>query len=84
MGAVMSNTMNTGYDGFIDRRSNTLGAPPGGRERRQFGNSYENLSPDARELAEAIDRYKLAHHRRFITCEELLEVITGLGYRKQT
>jgi len=38
---------------------------------------------DAIELAEAIDRYKLTHRRRFITYEELHGVITELGYTKQ-
>jgi hypothetical protein len=77
-------TTNTSYSGqsFVDRRKNSDGAAPEGRERRQFGNSYEQLSPAARELAEAIDRYKLHHRRRFVTCEELLEIIGQLGYRK--
>jgi hypothetical protein len=30
----------------------------------------------------AIDQYKLQHHRRFITYEEMLAVIKGLGYHK--
>jgi len=67
---------------FIDRRSY---APDQGvpvRERRQFANSHSELSPDARELAVAIDEYKLRHRRRFITFEEMLWVITDLGYRK--
>ncbi len=53
-----------------------------GQERRQFGSSHAELSPAARELAEAIDRYKLQHHRRYITCEEMLTVITQLGYHR--
>jgi hypothetical protein len=67
---------------FIDRRSYdpTLGLP--GRERRQFTNSYEELSSDAQELAQAIDRYKLTHRRRFITCEEILHVVQSLGYHR--
>ena len=44
--------------------------------------SYEELSPPARELARAIDQYKLHHRRRFITYEEMLTVIQSLGYRK--
>lgn len=52
----------------------------GGMERRQFGNSHEALSPEARDLATAIDGYKLRHRRRFITYEEMLAVIKGLGY----
>lgn len=67
---------------FVDRRRNRDGAPPGGRERRQFANSYAELSPEARELGQAIDAYKMQHHRRFINYEELLAVIKSLGYHK--
>ena len=65
---------------FQDRRdySSQGGAP--GSERRQFTNTYEELSPDARELAQAIDAYKLMHRRRFITYEEMLGVVKSLGY----
>jgi hypothetical protein len=69
-------------DAFIDRR----GAAPAGNEpvfeRRQFANSYEELSPAAAELARAIDGYKVQHRRRFITFEEMLSVIKSLGYSK--
>jgi hypothetical protein len=66
---------------FIDRRSYAPGETPG-RERRQFTNSHSELSSDARELATAIDQYKLEHRRRYITFEEMLDVILALGYRK--
>ncbi|MCC7083831.1 MAG: hypothetical protein IT427_02360 [Pirellulales bacterium] len=67
---------------FFDRRSpQSIGRSPRG-ERRQFANSHENLSPEARELALAIDHYKLAHRRRFITFEEMLLVVKSLGYQK--
>lgn len=69
---------------FVDRRGSSargvLEAPQ--RERRQFTNSHDELSPDARELASAIDSYKLMHRRRFITYEEMLTVITAIGYHK--
>jgi len=68
-------------DSFVDRRSPVSGQQPG-RERRQFANSYEELSPDAAELARAIDGYKLQHRRRFITFEEMLAVIKSLGYHR--
>jgi hypothetical protein len=51
-------------------------------ERRQFANSYEELSPAAAELARAIDSYKVQHRRRFVTFEEMLAVIKSLGYSK--
>jgi hypothetical protein len=67
---------------FIDRRSYgpAVESPP--VERRQFSNSHDGLSSDARELAVAIDEYKVRHRRRFITYEEMLEVVTSLGYHK--
>lgn len=67
---------------FVDRR---LGESPEGglgRERRQFANSHDELSPEAAELATAIDGYKLQHRRRFITFEEMLAVIKSLGYER--
>jgi hypothetical protein len=67
---------------FIDRRQSRAGQDAPGRERRQFTNSHEELSPDARELAFAIDKYKLLHRRRFITFEEMLTVFKSLGYHK--
>jgi hypothetical protein len=67
---------------FVERRSYDPGVGRPARERRQFANSHEELSPDARELALAIDEYKLMHRRRFITYEEMLSVVKSLGYRK--
>lgn len=69
-------------EAFVDRRRYAPGLDSPGRERRQFANSHDELSPDARELAVAIDQYKLMHRRRFITFEEMLTVIKDLGYRK--
>jgi len=66
---------------FVDRRNTDEQAS--GFERRQFGNSHSTLSPDARELAEAIDAYKVEHRRRYITFEEMLKVIHTLGYQKR-
>ncbi len=67
---------------FVDRRQNSATAA-GGIERRQFGNTHYGLSPAARELAETIDNYKMQNRRRYITYEEMLKVITELGYVKQ-
>lgn len=67
---------------FVERRVNRPQSSFDGRERRQFTNSHDELSPDARELATAIDNYKLQHRRRFITFEEMLHVMKLLGYRK--
>jgi hypothetical protein len=67
---------------FIDRRDYDQAGQSPSRERRQFTNSHEGLSPEAKELALAIDRYKLSHRRRFITYEEMLSVVKSIGYRK--
>ena len=78
----MSPTFATAVEPFVDRRNYSVqpGAPKS--ERRQFTNSHEELSPDARELAQAIDSYKLVHRRRFITYEEMLAVMKSLGYKR--
>jgi hypothetical protein len=78
----MSPTFATAVEPFVDRRNHggQNGAPQ--RERRQFTNSYDELTPEARELAQAIDSYKLMHRRRFITYEEMLAVMKSLGYRR--
>ncbi len=68
--------------GFVDRRSYEGNGNTPVRERRQFTNSYTELSPEARELALAVDEYKLRHRRRFITYEEMLTVIKETGYSK--
>lgn len=69
---------------FVDRRDpNRESSGSGLDERRQFSNSHDGLSPPAQELAQAIDGYKLRHRRRFITYEEMFQVISSLGYAKQ-
>lgn len=76
-----SATKTTLPEGFVDRRS-ANSRSLGSNERRQFGSSYQGLSEEGRELALAIDQYKLEHHRRYITCDEMLMVIKSLGYSK--
>jgi hypothetical protein len=66
---------------FVERRTGASEDAPG-RERRQFANSHDELSPEAAELASAIDGYKLQHRRRFITFEEMLAVVKSLGYSR--
>ncbi|MEZ6108866.1 MAG: hypothetical protein R3B96_22990 [Pirellulaceae bacterium] len=67
---------------YPDRRQPSANGPEPFVERRQFGNSHSHLSPGARELGTAIDRYKLEHRRRFVTYEEIYEIILKLGYTK--
>ena len=66
---------------FVDRRS-SAGNRDGGPERRQFKSTPEYQRPEVAELANAVDQYKLRHRRRFITFDELYNVMTELGYRK--
>ncbi|MGH7200665.1 MAG: hypothetical protein ACREJB_08685 [Planctomycetaceae bacterium] len=67
---------------FVDRRCSVDPQRPDGPERRQFRDSRSDSRPEVAELAEAVDQYKLMHRRRFITFEELHDVITQLGYHK--
>jgi len=78
----MSTTLTPATSAFVDRRSSEGNATSIDRERRQFANSHDHLSPDAAELALSIDRYKLQHRRRFIDFEEMLSIIKQLGYSK--
>lgn len=66
---------------FVDRRSPEVSGGPA-RERRQFTDSRTLLSPEAQDLAAAVDAYKVTNRRRFITYEEMLGVIKSLGYEK--
>ena len=78
----MSQGLGTSSGVFMDRRNYDGATAPPVRERRQFTNSHEGLSPPARELALAIDEYKIRHRRRFLSYEEMLSVMESLGYHK--
>jgi len=78
----MSQGLDTSSGIFTDRRDYDAASPPPVRERRQFTNSHEGLSPAAHDLALAIDEYKIRHRRRFLSYEEMLSVIESLGYHK--
>lgn len=66
---------------FIDRRRREA-AGASGLERRQFTDSRNTGRPEVDELAKAIDAYKIMHRRRFITFEELYDVMISLGYHR--
>jgi hypothetical protein len=87
MQTVMSPTLNypapTIEEKLVERRQRPESAP-GGVERRQFSSSYGDLSEDARQLAVAIDSYKLEYRRRYLTFEEMLHVIKQLGYHRES
>jgi hypothetical protein len=68
--------------GFVERRLNGGERNPSGIERRQFKDGDRRLRPEVAELADAIDDYKITHRRRFITFEELYDVMVSLGYHR--
>jgi len=78
----VSQELETAPATFVDRRSYDVSFRSPAYERRQFSNSHEGLSPEALDLAQAIDGYKLRHRRRFITYEEMLSLIKSLGYQR--
>lgn len=65
---------------FVERRKQEKTSD--GFERRQFRDGNRSSRPEVAEFAEAIDQYKITHHRRFITFEELYDVMVSLGYHK--
>ena len=77
----MQQTLEQQLTNYVDRRTSEE-ARTAGSERRQFVDSRNGLRPEVVELAEAVDQYKLRHRRRFITFEELYDVMVGLGYQK--
>ena len=79
-----SNAASTNDDAdFIDRRNPEIQRNSPGLERRQFSDGHSSLSPDAAELGQAIDQYKLEHCRRYISYEEMLSIVKSLGYEKK-
>lgn len=66
---------------FVDRRQQSSDGYDG-PNRRQFRDSHNSTRPEVTELAEAVDQYKMQNRRRFITYEELYDVIASLGYKK--
>jgi hypothetical protein len=78
----MSSTLVPDPIPFVDRRDYSGPGNVPGTERRQFTNSYSDLSAEARALGMAVDQYKLHHRRRFVNFEEMLAIIKGLGYTK--
>ncbi len=82
LSTLSNQTANPTTGDFVDRRQPALDGNHNPAERRQFGSSHTGLSDEGRELALAIDQYKVQHHRRYLTCDEMLSVICDLGYSK--
>lgn len=70
-------------DHFPNRRHRSRSSPEG-LERRQFSSNYSELSPAGAELGLSIDSYKVANHRRYVTYDEILHVLSALGYHRTT
>ena len=66
---------------FVERRSLDRTATSG-FERRQFKDGQRSSRPEVAEFADAIDEYKITNRRRFITFEELYDVMISLGYHR--
>jgi len=66
-----------------DRRQRSRSSQDG-MERRQFGSNYSELTAAGAELGKAIDSYKVAHRRRYVTYDEILVVLETLGYERRT
>ncbi|WP_417847971.1 hypothetical protein [Thalassoglobus sp.] len=66
---------------FVDRRQEPTEPLPKA-ERRQFSDQRKSDRPEVDELARAIDDYKVRNRRRFITFEEIYDVMVSLGYHK--
>ena len=81
--ALLNQTIDVASASFVDRRKTPSDGATRSGERRQFGSSHLGLSEEGRELALAIDQYKVQHHRRYLTCDEILKVLWDLGYEKQ-
>lgn len=67
---------------FVDRRQRGTNSESAGFERRQFRDGNRSARPEVAEFADAIDEYKITHRRRFVTFEELFDVMSSLGYHK--
>ncbi len=68
---------------FQERRRGEPGVLSSQMERRQFRDGNRSARPEVAELANAVDDYKIHHRRRFITFEELFDVMISLGYVRQ-
>lgn len=66
----------TSVRGSVSGRTKTIGTHDDGPYTR-------HEVSDARELADAIDLYKLVHRRCYLTFEEVLGVLHSLGYSKR-
>lgn len=66
---------------FVNRREGITESAPTA-ERRQFSDQRKSDRPEVDELATAIDDYKVRNRRRFITFEEIYDVMVSLGYHK--
>ena len=67
---------------FADRRSSNPETAAPSFERRQFQDGNRSERSEVVEFATAVDQYKIANRRRFITFDELFDVFESLGYHR--
>jgi hypothetical protein len=81
MQEIVQSTVTQNGLAYVDRRHAAAGLN-GEREPRSFDDAFRSYRPEVTELAEAVDQYKLRHRRRFLTFDELYDVLAELGYSK--
>lgn len=67
---------------FKDRRRGNRHSGSPGFERRQFQDGNRSDRSEVSEFAAAVDEYKIANRRRFITFDELYDIFSSLGYHR--
>lgn len=80
--AMLQQTEQPGAESQFQNRRRTNQSDGSGRERRQFCDGKRSSRPEVVELADAVDNYKAQNCRRFITFEELFDVMQSLGYHR--
>ena len=56
----------------------------GEEAQNDFGHftSGGNYAQEAKELAAALDQYKMIHRRRYLSFEEMMAILHSMGYRR--
>jgi len=68
----------------VERRSGERRVKVARRRQIDPTTCERDYSPEEVEFMHALEQYKRANGRMFPTCSEVLEVLRGLGYAKQT
>ena len=68
----------------VERRTGERRAKVNRRRQIDPTTCERDYTPDEIEFMQAMDEYKRRNGRMFPTCSEILEVVRGLGYTKQS